>query len=85
MVDSNALNPTELSQIHHLEFQSHPLMKEEELLACRFLTMFRACKQRETSNMQQFYEDRLLGLEDALLEVRHQLMATQVCTLCSAM
>ena len=66
------------AQIQHLEFKTHPMMREEELLASRLLALFTAYKQRAAANMVQFYEDRLLGLEDSLLETRHELLSLQV-------
>ena len=53
-------------------------MRREERLASRLLATFEAYKQREASRMLHFYSERLLGLEDGLLEARHQLLQTQV-------
>ena len=61
-------------QIESVELTRHPLMCEEELLAGRLLELFTAYKRRQASNALQFYSDRLLGLEDALLDTRHKLL-----------
>ena len=58
------------------------MMRPEERLASRLLTLFTAYKQRAAANMIQFYEDRLSGLEDALLDTRFKLLDLQVA--CSA-
>ena len=65
-------------QIQHMELTAHPLMREEELLAARLLELFTAYKRRQAGGMLRFYGDRLLGLEDALLDTRHHLMELQV-------
>lgn len=53
-------------------------MRKEELLAGQLLSLFAAYKQRQCTGMVQFYSDRLLGLEDALLQARHQLLLLTV-------
>lgn len=49
-------------------------MRKEELLAGQLLSLFAAYKRRQCTGMVEFYSDRLLGLEDALLQARHQLL-----------
>lgn len=53
-------------------------MRREELLAGQLLSLFAAYKRRQYTGMVQFYSDRLLGLEDALLQARHQLLLITV-------
>lgn len=53
-------------------------MRKEELLAGQLLSLFAAYKRRQCTGMVQFYSDRLLGLEDALLQARHQLLLQTV-------
>jgi hypothetical protein len=49
-------------------------MRQEELLGAKLLALFAAYKKREAAGMIQFYEDKLMGLEDTLLQTRHQLL-----------
>ena len=43
-------------------------MRKEELLAGQLLSLFSTYKRRQCAGTVQFYSDRLLGLEDALVE-----------------
>lgn len=65
-------------QVHRLDILSHPYMRREELLGAKMLSLFTAYKKRQASGIVQFYSDRLIGLEDALLQTRHQLLAMAV-------
>lgn len=53
-------------------------MRKEELLAGQLLSLFSTYKRRQCGGTVQFYSDRLLGLEDALLQARHQLLLITV-------
>jgi hypothetical protein len=53
-------------------------MRREELLGAQLLSVFAAYKRRQSTGTIQFYSDRLLGLEDSLLQVRHQLLLMPV-------
>lgn len=66
-------------QVHRLDIFSHPYMRREELLGAKLLSLYTAYKKRQAAGIIQFYSDRLIGLEDALLQTRHQLLALAVC------
>lgn len=53
-------------------------MRREELLGAKLLSLYTAYKKRQAAGIIQFYSDRLIGLEDSLLQTRHQLLAMAV-------
>lgn len=65
-------------QVNRLDILSHPYMRREELLGAKLLSLYTAYKKRQAAGIIQFYSDRLIGLEDALLQTRHQLLAMAV-------
>lgn len=65
-------------QVHRLDILSHPYMRREELLGAKLLSLYTAYKKRQGAGIIQFYSDRLIGLEDALLQTRHQVLAMAV-------
>lgn len=62
-------------ELGRLEFQVHPCMKREDLLAARLLTAFREFKRRNACGLVPFYANRLAALEASLLAARERLFA----------
>ncbi|GFH23941.1 C2 domain-containing protein, partial [Haematococcus lacustris] len=50
-------------ELSRLEFQVHPSMSREDVLAARLLAMFKEFKRRESVGLATFYTNKLAALE----------------------
>ncbi|KAJ9514810.1 hypothetical protein QJQ45_028482, partial [Haematococcus lacustris] len=60
-------------ELSRLEFQVHPSMSREDVLAARLLAMFKEFKRRESVGLATFYANKLAALEESLLAARDHL------------